>query len=347
MPVDGSRFEVALDTVVRAVGQAGPTERSWPRSASRCATASPLADAATGRTSNPKVWAIGDIVNGGAEVVNAVQAGKLAARSIVDALGLGGPRIVARRRPTPPSRASTCSPTWPASAARTRSGWRPARSPTPARWSPGRSTRAGAAWSGRPSASRSRNVTVPPRLARRRRPADRRPVNNIELISDRPTEVNFAEIARGQEAATRTRRWWSSLMVESKREAWHDIVGQVQRHRRRRHRAQLRLPARDERARHGRRGRPGPRVRPDDHRVGDGEGRRPGPREADAERHRHPAARLARPRAAERGRHRPDQHDQLADRRQPRHLGARSRTSGARAATAATPARRSSRSRST
>ena len=77
---------------------------AWPgcsrRSASRSATASPSADPATGRTTNPKVWAIGDITSGGAEVVNAVQAGKLAARSIVDALGLGGPRIV----PGPPDR---------------------------------------------------------------------------------------------------------------------------------------------------------------------------------------------------------------------------------------------------
>src|SRR5271169_3330474 len=47
--------------------------------------------------------------------------------------------------------------------------------------------------------------------------------NNIELISDRPTEVNLQEIAEVK------RRYpkhvvIASLMVESKRETWHDIV---------------------------------------------------------------------------------------------------------------------------
>ncbi len=48
-------------------------------------------------------------------------------------------------------------------------------------------------------------------------------LNNIELISDRPIEVNLKEIAE-------TKRLWPdravivSLMVESKREAWHEIV---------------------------------------------------------------------------------------------------------------------------
>ena len=48
-------------------------------------------------------------------------------------------------------------------------------------------------------------------------------LNNIELISDRPSEVNFREIAE-------TKRLWpdraviASLMVESRRESWHDIV---------------------------------------------------------------------------------------------------------------------------
>lgn len=48
-------------------------------------------------------------------------------------------------------------------------------------------------------------------------------LNNIELISDRPIDVNLREIAE-------TKRMWPdravivSLMVESKREVWHDIV---------------------------------------------------------------------------------------------------------------------------
>ena len=48
-------------------------------------------------------------------------------------------------------------------------------------------------------------------------------LNNIELISDRPIEVNLKEIAE-------TKKLWpdraviASLMVESKREVWHDMV---------------------------------------------------------------------------------------------------------------------------
>jgi len=48
-------------------------------------------------------------------------------------------------------------------------------------------------------------------------------LNNIELISDRPIEVNMKEIAE-------TKKLWPdravvvSLMVESKKEAWHEIV---------------------------------------------------------------------------------------------------------------------------
>ena len=38
------------------------------------------------RTQNPNIWAGGDCVNGGKEVVNAVQHGKLAARDIDETL---------------------------------------------------------------------------------------------------------------------------------------------------------------------------------------------------------------------------------------------------------------------
>jgi glutamate synthase (NADPH/NADH) small chain len=46
-----------------------------------------VVDPATHRTGHSKVWSGGDCVNGGKEVVNAVQEGKLAARDIVRALG--------------------------------------------------------------------------------------------------------------------------------------------------------------------------------------------------------------------------------------------------------------------
>lgn len=47
--------------------------------------------------------------------------------------------------------------------------------------------------------------------------------NNIELISDRPTEVNLEEIAEVKRRYPR-HVLIASLMVESKRETWHDIV---------------------------------------------------------------------------------------------------------------------------
>jgi dihydropyrimidine dehydrogenase (NAD+) subunit PreA len=48
-------------------------------------------------------------------------------------------------------------------------------------------------------------------------------LNNIELISDRPIEVNFAEISEVKKRFPQN-TVVASLMVESKRETWHDIV---------------------------------------------------------------------------------------------------------------------------
>jgi dihydropyrimidine dehydrogenase (NAD+) subunit PreA len=48
-------------------------------------------------------------------------------------------------------------------------------------------------------------------------------LNNIELITDRPIEVNLREIAEVKKRYPR-HAVIASLMVESKREAWHDIV---------------------------------------------------------------------------------------------------------------------------
>ena len=223
-PVPGSRFDVTLDMVVRAVGQDGPAAMAGLLGALQVPVRDGVAaaDPHTGRTSNPKVWAIGDIANGGAEVVNSVQAGKLAASSIVDALGLGGPRIV----PVRPGDATvpgvdlftdmagirSPNPFWLASCPISNNAEMVMRA-FDAGWG-------GAVWKtiGEPI----RNVTA--RLGtfdyHGRRVVG---INNIELISDRPTEVNIAEIAEVK------RRYPNnavviSLMVEAKREAWHEIV---------------------------------------------------------------------------------------------------------------------------
>jgi dihydropyrimidine dehydrogenase (NAD+) subunit PreA len=50
-------------------------------------------------------------------------------------------------------------------------------------------------------------------------------LNNIELISDRPIEVNLREITEVKKRYPRN-AVIASLMVESKREAWHEIVQQ-------------------------------------------------------------------------------------------------------------------------
>src|SRR6201988_1540330 len=48
-------------------------------------------------------------------------------------------------------------------------------------------------------------------------------LNNIELISDRPVEVNLREIAEAKKRFPK-HLVIASLMVESKREVWHEMV---------------------------------------------------------------------------------------------------------------------------
>ena len=52
-------------------------------------------------------------------------------------------------------------------------------------------------------------------------------INNVELISDRPLEVNLREMAEVKRAWP-DRAVIASAMVESKREAWHKIVRQIE-----------------------------------------------------------------------------------------------------------------------
>ena len=84
-------FTAPLDTVIRAVGQemieALLEEMGVAHRNGRIET-----DGATARTSNPKVFAGGDMVNGGLEVVNAVEEGKIAARGILAGLGVPAPK---------------------------------------------------------------------------------------------------------------------------------------------------------------------------------------------------------------------------------------------------------------
>ena len=66
VPVEGSEFVLACDTLVKAIGQAGPkldVDENW-------------------QTSEPRVFAGGDAVNGGSSVVEAVREGRDAAVAI-------------------------------------------------------------------------------------------------------------------------------------------------------------------------------------------------------------------------------------------------------------------------
>jgi len=87
-PVAGTETEVPADLVVVSIGQA--------RLASFVARfpgveldgrSRIVVDPATGRTGNPRVYAGGDAVNGGKEVVNAVADGQTAARAMLAAIG--------------------------------------------------------------------------------------------------------------------------------------------------------------------------------------------------------------------------------------------------------------------
>ena len=223
-PVSGSMFEVGFDTLVRAVGQERPdaAEGVLAKLGVPLRNGLAVADAATGRTTDPKVWAIGDIASGGKEVVNAVQAGKLAARSIIDALGL-------RTRIEPVRRAvdatvpgvdlsvdlagiKSPNPFWLASCPISNNADMVSRA-FDAGWG-------GAVW--KTIGDQIRNVTA--RLGTFDYGGKRIVgINNIELISDRPADVNIAEI-REVKKRYPDNAVVISLMVESSREAWHEIV---------------------------------------------------------------------------------------------------------------------------
>ncbi len=88
--VPGTEFVVAADTVVKAIGQQARRELlSWIDGLELDGGLIRV-DAGTGRTSNPKYFAAGDAVNGGATVVEAVRGAKLAARAIDAILEAGG-----------------------------------------------------------------------------------------------------------------------------------------------------------------------------------------------------------------------------------------------------------------
>lgn len=81
-PVAGSEFVIPCDMIIKALGQTKRSEflKSLPNV--KLDDAGRVVVNADGQTSNPKLFAGGDCVNGGSEAVNAVQEGKVAARGI-------------------------------------------------------------------------------------------------------------------------------------------------------------------------------------------------------------------------------------------------------------------------
>ena len=85
IPIEGSEFEMPIDTVVVAIGQ-GPNPlvpRTTP-GLELTKKGTIEADEKTGTTSRKGIFAGGDIVTGAATVILAMGAGKDAARSIND-----------------------------------------------------------------------------------------------------------------------------------------------------------------------------------------------------------------------------------------------------------------------
>jgi NADPH-dependent glutamate synthase beta subunit-like oxidoreductase len=85
--VSGTEFVLPTETVVKAIGQQPRRELLSRIDGLELDGSLIRVDAGTGRTTNPKYFAAGDAVNGGATVVEAVRGAKLAARAIDAVLG--------------------------------------------------------------------------------------------------------------------------------------------------------------------------------------------------------------------------------------------------------------------
>ena len=119
--------------------------------------------------------------------------------------------------------------------------------------------------------------------------------NNIELITDRPLEVNLREIAEVKKRYPH-HAVIASLMVESNREAWHTIVKQAEDAGADGLELNFGCPhGMSERGMGSAVGQV-PEYAHTDHRLGEGSGSHTGPGEAHAQYHRHPDGR-PRPRA--------------------------------------------------
>jgi glutamate synthase (NADPH/NADH) small chain len=80
VPIPGSEFEMAMDTVVMALGtRPNPLVFTDASRLERTRQGTVVANPATGRTKMERVWSGGDILTGAATVISAMGAGRVAA----------------------------------------------------------------------------------------------------------------------------------------------------------------------------------------------------------------------------------------------------------------------------
>ncbi|MFO7916989.1 MAG: NADPH-dependent glutamate synthase [Anaerolineae bacterium] len=83
IPIEGSEFDMEVDTVVMAIGtRPNPLVFTDAKGLERTRWGTVVADEETGRTKVERVWAGGDIVTGAATVISAMGAGRVAAEDI-------------------------------------------------------------------------------------------------------------------------------------------------------------------------------------------------------------------------------------------------------------------------
>jgi glutamate synthase (NADPH/NADH) small chain len=83
VPMEGSEFDMPMDTVVMALGtRPNPLVFAEALGLQRSRQGTVVADTETGRTTQERVWAGGDIVTGAATVISAMGAGRVAANDI-------------------------------------------------------------------------------------------------------------------------------------------------------------------------------------------------------------------------------------------------------------------------
>jgi len=84
--IEGSEWVLNVDFVIEAIGQIPDESVDWSSAVKLDRKGLIVAEADTGKTSNRRIFAGGDIVRGPGLVVEAVQDGKVAARAIDEAL---------------------------------------------------------------------------------------------------------------------------------------------------------------------------------------------------------------------------------------------------------------------